>query len=586
MTRYLIALIASLAVLLPGIVTAAAWGDDPQQGDPVAERGDRYSVKPAGRVEDLHFYFGPYTVGAGQDANRFDVDLPLRNGYILAIEPSVRDANTLVEYQHQHVHIHHSHWFRTDIGNLEDNYFDFPGFGTHEWIFGNGDEETRADFRPRTDADPNGPVYGQYVPGTGVGPVIYMIHNKQAQPVTVYIVLDVTFMHGTPEELNLPGQRPVHDVRGMLMGRTFDVPREPDGDGEWSTNEHPNGPIKWTSQVDGTIVGTGGHLHPGGKYILVENLGSEEKPCRGDGPNGGVVIFRSDAVWRRALYSEEFQMTVTDPHWRAPIRKGDRIVLNGYYENKDHAWITAMTHEGFYIDDKQPPREGCAAYGVNVPQPAAAAMSAKPRAKPSASKPRARVKRRLSARERMLRARKRLLSRQRAVLRKERARKVEVFNPLKGVLSKPWAAEPEPICGEQYGAGPCERPEVDKGPGYEVGTVTIANFLYLPGDMGLSGQLGAPARVKKGNSLTFINADQPLLIRHSVSTCRWPCNGPYVSNYPFHDGVYESGTLGYDPVDGGSPNPVAQTPADLEVGKYSYFCRIHPWMRGAFEVYE
>ena len=586
MKRYLMALITSLAVLLPGIVTAAAWGDDPQQGDPVAERGDRYQPKPAGRVENLHFYFGPYTVGPGQDANRFDIDIPVRNGYLLAAEPSVRDVDTLKEYVHQHVHIHHAHWFKNDIGNLEDNYWDYPGFGTHEWVFGNGDEETRADFQPRTDADPNGPIYGQYVPGTGVGPVIYMIHNKTSAPVTVYITLDITFMHGTPEELNLPGQRPVHDIRGMLMGRTFDVPREPDGDGTWDTTTgHPKQqPIEWTSRVDGTIIGTGGHLHPGGKYILVENMGSEERPCKGDGPGGGVVIFRSDAVWRRATYSEEFQMTVTDPHWRAPIRKGDRIRLTGYYENKENSWITAMTHEGFYIDDKQAPAPGCGAYGVNVPQPAAASTSAKPQAGAATAKRRSAPKRPLSARQRMLLARKRLLARQRTAVTKQREA-AQRFNPLKGVLSREWG-EPEEICGEQYGEEPCDRPVVDKGRGYEVDTVTIANFLYLPGDMALGGQMGAPARVKKGKSLTFINADQPALIRHSVSTCKWPCNGPYVSNYPFHDGVFESGTLGYDPVDGGSPEPNASTPKDLAVGKYAYFCRIHPWMRGAFEVYE
>jgi plastocyanin len=48
--------------------------------------------------------------------------------------------------------------------------------------------------------------------------------------------------------------------------------------------------------------------------------------------------------------------------------------------------------------------------------------------------------------------------------------------------------------------------------------------------------------------------------------------------------VWESGTLGFDAVDGGTPDPIAETPKDLAVGKYSYFCRIHPWMRGTFEV--
>jgi hypothetical protein len=70
----------------------------------------------------------------------------------------------------------------------------------------------------------------------------------------------------------------------------------------------------------------------------------------------------------------------------------------------------------------------------------------------------------------------------------------------------------------------------------------------------------------------------------AIANFAWPCNGPYVANYPYPDGVWDSQTLGYDPIDGGEQNPRASTPANLSVGKYAYFCRIHPWMRGAFEV--
>jgi hypothetical protein len=34
----------------------------------------------------------------------------------------------------------------------------------------------------------------------------------------------------------------------------------------------------------------------------------------------------------------------------------------------------------------------------------------------------------------------------------------------------------------------------------------------------------------------------------------------------------------------GEPRLSASTPRDLPVGRYAYFCRVHPWMRGAFEV--
>ena len=41
-----------------------------------------------------------YTIGPGQDMNRFDLDIPLRNGYILAVSPSLRKADDLTEYVH------------------------------------------------------------------------------------------------------------------------------------------------------------------------------------------------------------------------------------------------------------------------------------------------------------------------------------------------------------------------------------------------------------------------------------------------------------------------------------------------------
>src|SRR5918912_586009 len=64
-----------------------------------------------------------------------------------------------------------------------------------------------------------------------------------------------------------------------------------------------------------------------------------------------------------------------------------------------------------------------------------------------------------------------------------------------------------------HAGGPCEREEPDLGPGVDTQLVTIQNFAYTPGGRGLPGQLGAPARVKQGQSLTFVNAAQGAGIR-------------------------------------------------------------------------
>jgi outer membrane protein assembly factor BamB/plastocyanin len=503
------------------------------------ERGDRYVPKAPGTTENLSLYYGPYTIPPGWDMNRLDLELPTQNGFLIALEPAMRRVQDLSEPMHTEAHIHHAHWFGFDPGNAEDNYFRQLGPGTHEWVFGNGDEETRADFRRRTAADPNGPVYGNYLPAGRNQEVIYMLHNKTAQPMEVWIVLDVVFQHGTRQQLEELTGRQYHDVSGMLMGRTFNVPRQADGDGRWEnirdqkTADGKERPIEFVAPRDGTIVGSGGHLHPGGTQVIAENYGSAENPCPSDKKGrgyGGTLLYQSDIINRNAPYSEDYQTEVTHPAWRAPVRKGDRIRISGTYANKDHAYYYAMTHAGFYFDYEQPPQGRCKPYIVG-------------------------------------------------------AAKKKVKDPTAGVPNRPWTMEDE-YCG--WGkAPPCEKPE--EKPAEDAfarqNVVHVANFQYLPGDRSSSTAAGSKIpSVKQGETITFVNDDQFANIRHTITTCPWPCNGRYVANYPHADGAWDSDTLGYDPIDGGTPNPMAQTPADLQPGLYTYFCRIHPWMRGAFRI--
>ena len=534
--RTLGALAATLAtaILVSGPGGGSALADDPDISplDPVADLGDRFVPRAPGTKEDLKFFYGPYVIPPGWDANRVDLTLPLRSGMVTAVEPGMRLVSDGSEPGHQVAHIHHAHWFSLNPGSESDNYT----YGLTDWFFGNGDEETKADFQQRSDAEPKGPIYGGHIGLHEPQPMIYMLHNKTSTPMVVWIMLDLTFVHGSMKELNELGDRPYHEVRGILFGRTFDVPRKPKSkDATFETAEDdPKGEIEWVSPISGTMIGTGSHLHPGGLRVITENYGSAERPCpsRGDG-YGGTVLLRSDALWRDDVrFSEDFQMEVTNPAFRAPIHEGDRIRISGIYENKNHAWTDVMTHQGLYIDESQPPEGRCKPYLVG-----------------------------------------------------KAAKKRPKIDPRKGVKNRSWGHhETDKFCGKRYKAPPCERPLEDKGPGVATDTVTIASFQYQPGDRALPGEQGAPVQVPEGSSLEFFNLDQVLNIRHSVTTCRWPCNGPYVANYPLPDGKWESGTLGYDLIDGGSPNPVANTPPDLKPGKYSYFCRIHPWMRGAFEV--
>jgi hypothetical protein len=73
-----------------------------------------------------------------------------------------------------------------------------------------------------------------------------------------------------------------------------------------------------------------------------------------------------------------------------------------------------------------------------------------------------------------------------------------------------------------------------------------------------------------------------------VTACRAPCDLGAGISFPLANGPveFDSGELGFGPV-GFTPasnRDSWQTPTNLRPGTYTYFCRIHPFMRGAFRV--
>jgi plastocyanin len=118
--------------------------------------------------------------------------------------------------------------------------------------------------------------------------------------------------------------------------------------------------------------------------------------------------------------------------------------------------------------------------------------------------------------------------------------------------------------------------------------VGIADFRYLPGDFGAPEGFRAVPEVDPGQSLRFGNLDASAQIFHTVTACRAPCNRATGISYPIADGEgdFDSGSLGYGPEGYTAAAQRAEwnTPEDLGPGTYTYFCRIHPFMRGAFRV--
>lgn len=162
-------------------------------------------------------------------------------------------------------------------------------------------------------------------------------------------------------------------------------------------------------------------------------------------------------------------------------------------------------------------------------------------------------------------------------------------------FTDPVATRGEPTHGplpeaRNHGGGPTSLPDpaaLPDGATLADG-VGIADFIYAPGDLAVAGQLGLPPVIDPGRSLQFGNFDAAAQIPHTVTACRAPCNRATGVSYPLADGEvqFDSGQLGYGP-----PNLTAMaqranwfTPPGLEPGTYTYFCRVHPYMRGAFRV--
>jgi hypothetical protein len=125
--------------------------------------------------------------------------------------------------------------------------------------------------------------------------------------------------------------------------------------------------------------------------------------------------------------------------------------------------------------------------------------------------------------------------------------------------------------------------------------INISNFVYKPGDLNAPG--GIP-QVRATKKLTFFNADDKDFVWHSVTTCAAPCTAETGIAYPLANampaldsleiglglpglGIYKRS----QPASGKIAFSMTPAKAGLSPGQtYTYFCRIHPFMRGAFKV--
>jgi hypothetical protein len=485
----------------------------------------------------------------------------MRDGYITRFEPNLVTLDGTVPPTEQ-VHLHHGTWLAA------------PDYGMGPF-FAAGEEKTIAPF-------PKG--YGMPVQATDQWLLLYMVHSAVQQPMELYITYDVDFIpKADAEEIDLkpaypiwtdvrPSGYPVFNVQRKFGGRDDECtwPKEkcakfdPWGKRFVGQGEPGNGkgedlylPAEGESlgRIDsftgGTLIGIGGHVHPGGIQNEIDLVRA--------GKAKRIYTGRA-AYWRRKNTSRpggpptswDFSMRVSGyPYWGVRVKPGDALRSNVTYDTKLQSTYENM---GIAVTLLAPDENGKpTARGVNP----------------------FKVKR-----DRSKRCKSGGLTAKRPTLCDQ------------GLLVT-HGHLPE---NDNYGA-PGDAWKASSGP--QASDVTIANFLYNPGDLTTIEMSGVPT-VPLGETLNFHNAEGAV-IYHTVTSCAFPCAGRTGVAFPLADGETSSGgKVDFDSSELGIGAP-AIGPAKQELSwglpitreegfapgdVVTYFCRIHPGMRGAFEVSE
>src|SRR5215208_6674218 len=264
-------------------------------------------------VQRLHYEFGPITIAPGQNTISIEANTlkPPVDGWITGFKPNLvrRDGSVpRVDV----IHLHHGVWLK----NLRP-------------LFAAGEEKT-------TFAAP--PGFGWRYRTSDRWHMNHMIHNLTPTPDEVFVTYDIDFIpDGSPAAQGINevqtiwldtvgGAYPVFDAKRGAGGndRRFTYPDE-------SRRAARNG---WTAPEDGALVGTAGHLHPGGLWTDL-TLTRDGKSTR---------LFRSKAKYYEpaGAVSWDVSMTVTPPQWRVQLRKGDVLSVSGTYDTKRASWYESM----------------------------------------------------------------------------------------------------------------------------------------------------------------------------------------------------------------------------------------------------
>jgi plastocyanin len=453
-------------------------------------------------VQHLHYETAPIPIEPGQNTIDYRVanDLkPQVPGFITRFRPNLIYTQSRKVPPVDVIHLHHGVWLI--------NYY--PTLAA-------GEEKTALNF-------PQG--YGFHSEPDDNWVLNYMIHNLTPTPTSVKLTYDIDFVPDSqPAAAGITRARPLWmDVAGLKTYPVFDAIKGRGTNGRFTFPDQAKGSArdnigsahKFNVSNPMTLIGTAGHLHPGGLY---NNLHVRRNGQR-------KLLFQSQAKYFEpaGAVSWDVSMTATKPSWRVALKPGDVLSTNVAYDTRRASWYESMgIMVLWYANGTRPEADDPYTDGVDT----------------------------------------------------------------NGLLTHGHLPE-----NDNHGGDPWPLPDARTlADGFRTSSVAIKDFAYGRGDLNGTGKAGRPPVVTKGNSLTFTNLDATSDIPyskaafHTITSCKRPCNRSTGIAYPLADGnaKFDSKELGYGTPASGTIN--WKTPKGLAAGTYTYFCRIHPFMRGAFRV--
>jgi hypothetical protein len=564
----------------PGDIHEAGWAD--REG----LTGPEYESYP-GACQRLRFRYGPIVVKPGQNDVLIEpvkIEQPRYDGYMTRFDPDLVLVDGTVPPIEQ-VHLHHAVWTTARPYGWSPSQASPPGLSPNNSpvtlypFAASGEEKTT--FRL-----PHG--YGMPMSGTDDWQLLYMIHSAVPQPTEVFITYDIDYVAKAAGDAL--GIKPAYPVWMDVRPATYPVFNAQKGFGSGGTCTWPKqncaafdpfgavipsqGAAPTTVGTDlklpnagqafgrssnfqgGTLILMGGHLHPGGLLNEIDLVrGSNVRRIY----NGEAKYWdRTDPTLTGGPpTSWDFSETVVAaPNWGVKVQPGDILRSNATYDTSVASVYEAM---GIVV----------AFIAPNTSTGAATAPGIDPFA-PGTPDDGGQC-------------------------------------PTGGLLASPtptlclrgWPTHGHLHENDNFG-GPSGATTLGASLSTAPATnrVDISAFTYAPGDLSMVSMTGIPA-VKLGSRLAFTNEDAAIDAYHTVTPCSYPCLGGTGTAFPLANGRtsagrdvdFDSSELGIGIPTLGAAKQAVTYNLDVTAAKgYSagevvtFFCRVHPFMRGAFEV--